>query len=203
MSDTKTKILDTALVLFNEQGFSNVSLRDIGKAINMQPGNLAYHFKNTGVMLEKLYDRMYAEMEQVIRPSGFPDMQRFDAGLRYFYDFQYRYRFFFLDLVEITRKHPEIATRHQETVQKRIGEGTALLYYYAGAGLIGPEGCPGQFEARAHLIWMIHTFWLAQQRLLSPDSDYDPEPARRAAWEILRPHLTEAGKKTCEALLKP
>lgn len=201
MADTKKNILDTALALFNERGYANVSLRDIGGAINRQVGNLAYHYKNTGVMLEKLYDRMYGEMEGRIRPEGLPDLAFFDQLIRYFYEFQYRYRFFFLDLVEITRQHPDVAIRHRETVQKRIAEGTGLLYYYAGAGLLHPEAHTGQFARLSHQIWMSSTFWLAQQRLLEPDKHHDPESARLAAWELLLPHLSPSGKEACAALL--
>jgi AcrR family transcriptional regulator len=201
MRDTKARILEAALQQFNAHGFTNVSIRDISKSIHMQAGNLAYHFKNTGVLLEKLYDRMYAEMEGVIHPQGFPDMQHFDLLLRHFYDFQYRYRFFFLDLIEITRKYPEVAARHRDTVNKRITEGTALLYYYAGAGLIRAEVYADQFSSLSRMIWMTNTFWLAQQRLLHPNHQDDPSLPQRWVWELIWPYLTQAGLRASEQVI--
>lgn len=45
MKNTKQKIQDTAIELFNEKGYSNVSLREIAKKVGTTIGNLTYHYK--------------------------------------------------------------------------------------------------------------------------------------------------------------
>lgn len=45
MKNTKQKILDTAILLFNEKGYENVSLREIAREADTTIGNLTYHFK--------------------------------------------------------------------------------------------------------------------------------------------------------------
>ena len=42
---TKGKILEKAILLFNERGIPNVKLQHIADACNISVGNLAYHFK--------------------------------------------------------------------------------------------------------------------------------------------------------------
>jgi len=42
--DTRRRILDTARALFNEHGVHRVGVRDVARAMEMSPGNLAYHF---------------------------------------------------------------------------------------------------------------------------------------------------------------
>src|SRR4029078_1104968 len=44
MRDTRRRILDTARSMFNEEGLARVGVRDIARALEMSPGNLAYHF---------------------------------------------------------------------------------------------------------------------------------------------------------------
>jgi AcrR family transcriptional regulator len=44
MSDRREKILDTALLLFNEKGIDGVTTRDIAKVLKISQGNLTYYF---------------------------------------------------------------------------------------------------------------------------------------------------------------
>ena len=42
--NTKDKILEKSLELFNNQGVHNVGVRDIARALEISPGNMSYHF---------------------------------------------------------------------------------------------------------------------------------------------------------------
>jgi len=48
----KTKILETANQLFNQQGYNNVSMRDIANALQISVGNLTYHYKKKEELVE-------------------------------------------------------------------------------------------------------------------------------------------------------
>ena len=52
---TKDRILKEALVLFNQQGSDDVSLRAIARSMDISVGNLAYHYANTDRIIEALY----------------------------------------------------------------------------------------------------------------------------------------------------
>ena len=43
-SNIKDEILQTAKLLFNQQGYEAVSMRDIARAVGISVGNLTYHF---------------------------------------------------------------------------------------------------------------------------------------------------------------
>lgn len=53
--DTKEKILDAALDLFCVDGYTTVSIRDIGKAVGIKESSIYYHFKNKEDILYSLY----------------------------------------------------------------------------------------------------------------------------------------------------
>lgn len=54
MKETKQKILDTALNLFSQKGFSAVSIRDICKVVDIKESSIYYHFQNKQAILEEL-----------------------------------------------------------------------------------------------------------------------------------------------------
>ena len=68
--DTKTKILETANVLFAKSGFGNTSIRDIAKeaAVNLSAVN--YHFKNKENLYWKVFDYNYDKTNEKILEFG-------------------------------------------------------------------------------------------------------------------------------------
>lgn len=58
MSDTKVKILSTALQLFARDGYEAVSVRSIAEEIGMTKGALYRHYKNKRDIFDSIVDRM-------------------------------------------------------------------------------------------------------------------------------------------------
>ncbi|MDE7333571.1 MAG: TetR/AcrR family transcriptional regulator [Lachnospiraceae bacterium] len=54
MNETKQKILNAALDLFSQNGFSAVSIRDICKVVDIKESSVYYHFKNKQAILDEL-----------------------------------------------------------------------------------------------------------------------------------------------------
>lgn len=67
--NTKDKILNKALELFNREGSSNISTNHIAKALDMSTGNLYYHFKNKESIIRALLQRMIEEYDQVFKEN--------------------------------------------------------------------------------------------------------------------------------------
>ena len=54
MNDTKQRILNAALDLFSQKGFSAVSVRDICKVVDIKESSVYYHFKNKQAIFDEL-----------------------------------------------------------------------------------------------------------------------------------------------------
>ena len=54
MNATKQKILNVALDLFSQNGFSAVSIRDICKVVEIKESSIYYHFKNKQAIFDEL-----------------------------------------------------------------------------------------------------------------------------------------------------
>lgn len=77
MNETKQKILDVALDLFSQNGYSAVSIRDICKRVEIKESSVYYHFRNKQAILDELLhqfeaeaNRLMSQLEQAMTVSG-------------------------------------------------------------------------------------------------------------------------------------
>jgi len=68
LSGTKRKIFDTAVLLFSENGYGNVSMRDIASSIGIQPASIYNHFTGKADLLASIYD-FFVENQQAVKPD--------------------------------------------------------------------------------------------------------------------------------------
>lgn len=192
--NTKEKIIRASINLFNTHGVTKVSLRDMADKIGISHGNLAYHFKNKLWIIDEIYTRMETEMDDVVYPGGDLSLRHYHDLLKKISDFQQRYRFFYLDMLEITRRYPKVIERYRKTITKRRIEFDQLIGHFINKGLMKPEPEPGFYRSLFHSIWVMSTFWLQHKKILGEDH---PTIATgndiKHVWEILLPHLTEKG----------
>ena len=71
--DTKNLILTTALDLFSEKGFDGVSVRDIAKQVGVRESALYKHFKSKQEILDKIAEKMSAEVHEVYKNVQAPE----------------------------------------------------------------------------------------------------------------------------------
>jgi AcrR family transcriptional regulator len=71
---TRDRIVDTALSLFNAQGYGAVTTAALAAACGMAEGNLWYHFKTRQALLDAIGDRFAAaiELRLAMRPGQDP-----------------------------------------------------------------------------------------------------------------------------------
>ena len=55
----RERIIETAVTLFNEQGYGSVSLRDISGALGISVGNLNYYFARKQDLLSAIMERNF------------------------------------------------------------------------------------------------------------------------------------------------
>ncbi len=71
--DTKNQILTSALNLFSEYGFDGVSVRDIAKEVGVRESALYKHFKSKQEILDKIAEKMSAEIHDVYKNAQAPE----------------------------------------------------------------------------------------------------------------------------------
>ena len=65
--EMRAKIQSTALSLFNQEGFENVSVEEIAQAVGCSVGNIYHYFKSKdelAIQVTQMVDQAYTELEE-------------------------------------------------------------------------------------------------------------------------------------------
>jgi len=165
MLSTKDKIVEKSIDLFNQFGYSNVSLHQIAKALELSSGNLTYHYPKKAALMDAVYNAFVDELISLQASLGTNhSIQDMLSELDVFIKFQNRFRFFYVDLLDIGRNYPSIAKRHYTHIQGQIKRIYNNLDYNLNSGVID-KAFEGDLNILAETIWMTVVFWPSQMIL--------------------------------------
>lgn len=167
--NTKDRILEKSLELFNNQGVHNVGVRDIARALEMSPGNMSYHFP-------KKEDVILALMEKMSEGNNFcfeaygqkePSLLSFVALYEALFTNQFAYRGLLIgntEFEEVLRKRYE----YKKTYEKRVNLLNNILIGLRNHGLLqlseSDQGMFLSFLAFFGRSW-IHESFIYQQNV--------------------------------------
>lgn len=197
MSATKEKILDTALELFNEQGIESVTVRHIAQAMGISHGNLQYHYANTDLIIQALYDRLADRFDQLVQaaPDQLTDeLATFRKGIESSYQLIYEFRFIFLHFVEIGRRIPSITKHYKENLKKRKPQFMHLFGIMQHKGIMRKDIPTQVLELLIHQVFIVSDFWISSNAItLQLTGKKALDYYNRIFWNMFYPYLTAKG----------
>lgn len=197
LKGTKKKIIDTTINLFNQHGFANVSLPDISKELKISLGNLTYHFPKKEELIDSIYATFQKELALITKDyKVLSDLDKLNQQLSAFYGFQQRFKFFYLDLLEIERAFPNIAKKHYQHIEGQIQGLNKSFNYNVGIGNLVEQESPRIYQHLAQQFWMCSVFWLMQLAVRGKEGTVDD--MTESAWMLVHPYATEKGKTEFE-----
>ena len=186
---TKEKIIQVATEVFNQQGFAQVSLRELAQRIGISRGNLAYHFKDKDRLLAAIAQEMWGKIEGERQKSRqFPSFQNLHNEVQLLYKIQQEYAFIFLDPHVLN--HPELKETFRQQTQQFLQDNKAAIGFAIKLGNLKPEPFPGLYDQLAFSTWMLSFFWIHQQVVRGKQVGEDGE---KLVWSLLLPHFTKKG----------
>lgn len=198
---TKDKIINAAIKLYNANGLNSVTSRHIAAQIGISHGNLDYHYPNKEAILNAIYDRMHSEageMYPLVDPL-LDSFHHFDSLLRRLDRFHFKYKFFTTDIQEINRNYPTVRAKLSNSMILRKHQTSDLFSTFIDQGFI-KEACADCYDRLQHIIRIIITYWMPQSEVLTVFKYNEKGQMVEHIWELLKPHMTEHGKKKYEEL---
>jgi AcrR family transcriptional regulator len=158
--DTRQRILDTSLAMFNGQGEPNVTTNHIADELEISPGNLYYHFRNKDDIIEQLFQRYEERMDSaLLAPEGrLPNLEDIWLQLHLVFECIWDYRFLYRDLVDILSRNRHLRLRFARILKRAAGNATAVMRGLVQAGVM--RASAREVDNTATNILVIATFWL-------------------------------------------
>jgi AcrR family transcriptional regulator len=191
-SDTKSRILDTALALFNERGTVNVTTNHIADALEMSPGNLYYHFRNKAEIVRRLFARIIDEwaINYALPPGTIPSIQTTETMVAGNFRIQARYRFFFRDLTLLLNADPALAAAYRQNREAGITNTKFLLNVFAEAQVLKPIDDENTLDDLVQMLWLVGDFWLVFKDTGGAKFSYaDMDQGMRLFRRLLKSHI--------------
>jgi AcrR family transcriptional regulator len=158
--DTRQRILDTSLAMFNGQGEPNVTTNHIADELEISPGNLYYHFRNKDDIIEQLFQRYEERMDSaLLAPEGrLPGLEDIWLQLHLVFECIWDYRFLYRDLVDILSRNRHLRLRFARILKRAAGNATAVMRGLVQAGVM--RASAREVDSTATNILVLATFWL-------------------------------------------
>jgi len=200
---TRERILETSLAMFNAQGEPNVTTNHIADELGISPGNLYYHFRNKDDIVEHLFARYEAQLDEaLLLPDGrAPNLEDIWLQLHLIFESLWGYRFLYRDLVDILARNRKLKLRFARIMGRASASATTLLRGLVGAGAM--RASDAEIRALAENILLVATFWMsfaAVRGMKIEAGEADLERGIHQVMMLVAPFLRDAEREHLNAL---
>ena len=157
---TRQRILDASLVMFNAQGEPNVTTNHIADELEISPGNLYYHFRNKDDIIEQLFGGYEQRMDAALTaPEGrLPGLEDVWLQLHLVFECIWDYRFLYRDLVDILTRNRRLRLRFARILKRADEQAHQVMRGLVKAGVM--RASADELDAAATNVLVIATFWM-------------------------------------------
>ena len=157
---TRQRILDASLMMFNAQGEPNVTTNHIADELEISPGNLYYHFRNKDDIIEQLFAVYEQRMDTaLLAPSGrLPGLEDVWLQLHLVFECIWDYRFLYRDLVDILSRNRRLRMRFARILKRADEQAHTVMRGLVQAGVM--RASADEVDAASTNILVIATFWM-------------------------------------------
>ena len=164
--NTKEKILQTAVKLFNQSDIKSVTTNHIAEQAGISPGNLYYHFRNKDQIISAIFDQMAAEEQACCTEGIIKDIPMLMDFFKNLLNLYWKYRFFRFELSFLLNQDKELKKKFiaYQDLQKKDTE--TCLNRFIEQGLIRKIS-QQQVRAFADNTALILNFWIPYTKTTS------------------------------------
>lgn len=172
---TRERILEVSLAMFNARGEPNVTTNHIADELEISPGNLYYHFRNKENIVEHIFARYEARMDQALLvPDGrLPNLEDIWLQLHLVFESMWDYRFLYRDLIDILSRSRKLKAHFARILNRASASVTEVLTGLAQAQIL--RATQDEIRALAENVLLLTTFWLNFNAVRNTRSDTGPD----------------------------
>jgi len=200
---TRQRILDSTLALYNELGEPNVSTTLIAAEVDISAGNLHYHFRKKDQLTAALLDRFVTEIEELLPPDTWRAREVEDAWflLHVIFETIWKYRFLFRDLSGIMSRDRRAGHRLSAVFSRSVAVARGICLGLFDAGTL--TATAAEIEALANNVAVVALYWLSFDTVRFPRREGSSDAIAAGVYQVLMlvaPFMTPAGRTNVEYL---
>ncbi len=182
---TRERIVETSLQLFNHLGAPHVTTADIAGEMNISPGNLYYHFRNKDEIISELYAAFERRLEDLLAPPAgrIANVEDLWLFLHLLFEAMWDFRFLYRDLDEILSRNGALAVRFRGF----IGRGKRTMLELCRSMVAGGtmRASDREVAALAENTVLVATYWMSYQKISGGAGRRGTFNLDRAAYQVL------------------
>ena len=182
---TRERILETSLLLFNRLGAPHVTTADIAGEMNISPGNLYYHFRNKDQIVGELYATFERRLDDLLAaPEGrLADVEDLWLFLHLLFEAMWEFRFLYRDLDEILSRDRHLAFRFTRFMRR----GADTVIELCRSMVVGRvmHASEREIAALSENVMVVATYWMSYQKILGGEAHADAINLDHAAYQVL------------------
>ena len=160
IKNTRGKILDKALEMFNERGIEYVGLRELAAILDIRVGNITYYFPTKDDLIFELSQELgKANSEVIIKDENLTMFTFLDMMKRVFYN-HVRFRCLLLSFVHVMQQNKLVKTAYKKRQSERAETIRSNLETLVEKGYIKVE--EGDLDFLVSAISLISRFWISE-----------------------------------------
>jgi AcrR family transcriptional regulator len=161
--NTRHRILETAIRLFNEKGTKAITTNHIATAMGISPGNLYYHFRSREDIILAILDMMdecgFEAMSGIESETAPMSLEALERKFNVIQEINWRFRFF--------KRELPARVMHDQALKKRFRKSHDAILFMIKDSLLRAVDAGflkkmdnDEMNLFAHELWLVILFWL-------------------------------------------
>ncbi len=197
MKEIKRNILDKSLELFNEYGFTSVSIRQIASEIQISHSNLIYHFKTKNDIVialhQELLDKALELNKTTIHNPNF--VESLFNSTKNGFEILYQYRFLMIELNAILKENEPLKQQFLEIENIRAAMYRVTINQAIEQGYMREQEYNNEYDFFILTIKIFSDSWISSSEIYETTPRQEIiEKYSRLFVKLFFPYLTAKGK---------
>jgi len=201
--NTRDKILDQSLKMFNERGIEYVGLRELAAILDIRVGNISYYFPTKDDLVYELSQELSKSNAMLLRETESLTMIEFLEILHQVLLNHVKFRCLLLSVVHLLQQNKHLAAAYKKTQSVRNSTIRSNLEVLENSGYLKIED-DEQMEFLVSNLSLISRFWISEAAISFRQMS-EADQIRyylKHVVQLFSPYATTKGRKEMELFLQ-
>jgi len=197
--NTREKILDRALEMFNERGIEYVGLRELAAVLDMRVSNITYYFPTKDDLVYQLSQELSLKNSEVIVDNKDLSMSGFLVMLQKVFENHYQYRGLLRSFVHIMTQNKQVLASYKKTQTSRKATLSSNIHTLVKAGYIKVEN-DEELNFLVSALAIISRYWISEAAVFGQHVNKEQQVSKNLIMvtNLFMPYASPKAKREME-----